>query len=330
MNKKCLIIGSNSFSGSSFVNFLLKNKFQVFGVSRSKQLNSVFLPYINCKNFKNFKFFQFDLNVDLNEITKLIIDNEIPYVVNFAAQSMVAESWKNPEHWFNTNVVSTINLHNKLRNLRFLKMYVHFSTPEVYGNCQGVVDENQVFNPSTPYAVSRASSDMSLKTFGDAYNFPFVITRASNVYGPHQQLYRIIPRTILYLITGKKLKLDGGGLSNRSFIHIDDVSDALYKIMIKGKLKNSYHISTDEYISIKSLVELICNKMEYRFEEHVDIIEERLGKDTNYFLNSDKLKNDLKWKPLIDLNKGIEKCIIWVSNNLEVLKKEPHIYKHKI
>ena len=243
---------------------------------------------------------------------------------------MVAESWENPEHWFNTNVVSTINLHNKLKNFKFLKTYVHFSTPEVYGSCEGVVDENQVFNPSTPYAVSRASSDMSLKTFGDAYDFPFIITRASNVYGPHQQLYRIIPRTILYLLSGKKLKLHGGGLSNRSFIHIDDVSNALYKIMTKGNLKNSYHISTDEFISIKSLVELICYKMEYKFEDHVDVVEDRLGKDTNYFLNSDKLKNQLNWKPLIDLNKGIEKCIIWVSNNLEILKKEPQIYKHKI
>ena len=128
--------------------------------------------------------------------------------------------------------------------------------------------------------------------------------------------------TILYLLSGKKLKLHGGeGLSNRSFIHIDDVSNALYKIMTKGNLKNTYHISTDEFISIKSLVELICYKMEYKFEDHVDVVEDRLGKDTNYFLNSDKLKNQLNWKPFIDLNKGIEKCIIWVSNNLEILKK---------
>ena len=77
--------------------------------------------------------------------------------------------------------------------------------------------------------------------------------------------------------------------------------------MTKGNLKNSYHISTDEFISIKSLVELICYKMEYKFEDHVDVVEDRLGKDTNYFLNSDKLKNQLNWKPLIDLNKGVEK-----------------------
>ena len=119
MNKKCLIIGSNSFSGSCFVDFLLKNNFEVFGISRSKEINNVFLPYFKSENFKNFKFLQLDLNNDLNEIIKLITINKIPYIVNFAAQSMVAESWENPEHWFNTNVVSTINLHNKLKILNF-------------------------------------------------------------------------------------------------------------------------------------------------------------------------------------------------------------------
>jgi dTDP-glucose 4,6-dehydratase len=327
--KKCLVIGSNSFSGSSYINHLLNNDFTVIGCSRSKSINNVFLPYSLSLKKNNFSFFPIDINKDLPELINIIYNNEIPYIVNFAAQSMVAESWDNPSHWFNTNVMSTVNLHNELKNFKFIKKYVHISTPEVYGNCTGLVNENSSFNPSTPYAVSRAAADMSLNTYGEAYNFPYIITRAANVYGPHQQLYRIIPRTILYLLLGKKLQLHGGGSSNRSFIHIEDVCDATLKIMLKGKIKNTYHISTNEIISIKSLVENICNKLNISFEKNIDIVAERLGKDSNYSLDSSKLRKELSWDDLINLDSGIDRCIKWVTNNLSTLQKQSFKYVHK-
>ena len=327
--KKCLVIGSNSFSGSSFVDHLLNQKFNVYGCSRSKLIDNVFLPHSSSIKKNNFNFYQIDINKDLTKLINLINKNEIPYIVNFSAQSMVAESWDNPSHWFNTNVISTINLHNELKNLKFLKRYVHVSTPEVYGNCTGSVDESFNFNPSTPYAVSRAAADMSLNTFGKAYEFPYVITRAANVYGPHQQLYRIIPRTILYLMLGKKLQLHGGGLSKRSFIHINDVCDATLKIMLKGQNNNTYHISTTKIVTIKSLVQKICKKLNLNLDENVEIVGERLGKDSNYSLDSTKLRNNLSWNDKVKLDDGIEKCINWVSDNLSILKKQPHEYIHK-
>ena len=110
---------------------------------------------------------------------------------------MVGESWLNPDHWMMTNVVSTVRLHDRLRSFDFLERYVHVTTPEVYGSTEGWVREDAPFNPSTPYAVSRAAGDMSLRTYFATYGFPVVFTRAANVYGPGQQLYRIIPRTIL-------------------------------------------------------------------------------------------------------------------------------------
>ena len=327
--KKCLVIGSNSFSGSYFTKFLLLKEYSVFAISRSQELGKVFNPYKNLETKENLKFFQLDINRDIPAIVELIKNNHIEYIVNFAAQSMVAESWKNPDHWFSTNVVSTISLHNELRKLDFLKKYVHVSTPEVYGNCEGKVDENYYFNPSTPYAVSRAAADMSLKTFGESYDFPFVITRAANVYGACQQLYRIIPRTIFYILTKKKLKLHGGGFSKRSFIHINDVCDATHKIMIKGKKHNTYHISTNKLISINDLVRLICEKMQVRFEKSVDIVDERLGKDANYFLDSSKLRMELNWNDEFSLEKGLSSCIDWVDKNLTDLKMQPSEYIHK-
>ena len=162
--EKIIVIGSNSFSGSHFVDFALEQGIEVIGISRSPEPHPVFLPYKKKENAP-FRFYQLDLNRDLAAIMQIVEEFRPDYIVNFAAQSMVAESWQNPEHWFQTNVVATIKFHDKLRNCDFLKKYVHVSTPEVYGTCQGLVAENTNYNPSTPYAVSRAAADMSLMSF---------------------------------------------------------------------------------------------------------------------------------------------------------------------
>ena len=182
MSIEIIILGSNSFSGASFVDFALSRNFIVTGISRSKQPNNVFLPYFNNINKEdNFSFYQLDLNNNLDEIISLIKKKEPEYIFNFAAQGMVAESWNYPEHWFTTNAVSTTKLFNQLKDFSFIKKYVHITTPEVYGSCSGFIDEKTSYNPSTPYAASRAAGDMSLKTFIDSYKFPAVFTRAANV-----------------------------------------------------------------------------------------------------------------------------------------------------
>lgn len=322
------VIGSNSFSGASFVDFALSKGARVVGASRSDEAIPELLPY-KWHNYDNFNFHQLDLNKDLPALASVIRDVKPAYVVNFAAQSMVGESWSNPGDWFTTNVVSTVKFHDELRKFDFLKRYVHISTPEVYGSCAGFVKENFPFNPSTPYAVSRAAADMSLKTFSDTYNFPVVTTRAANVYGPGQQLYRIIPRTILFILLGRKLQLHGGGTSSRSFIHMRDVSDATWRIMEDGKNGDTYHISTNDVISIRDLVARICTRLNVRFEDHVEIVGERLGKDSAYHLDSSKVRAELNWQNRISFNHGLDECIAWVRDNLEVLKAHPYDYVHK-
>ena len=323
-----LVIGSNSFSGASFCEFSLAQNTRVLGVSRSAEAAPVFLPY-KWQDHYRFEFHQLDLNKDLLKIMEIVHDVKPEYVVNFAAQSMVAESWANPGDWFMTNAVSTVKFHDELRKCSFLKRYVHITTPEVYGNCSGFVKEDFPFNPSTPYAVSRAAADMSLRTFYTAYNFPVVSTRAANVYGPGQQLYRIIPRTILYILLGRKLQLHGGGVSTRSFIHIRDVSEATWNIMKNGRSGDTYHISTNEVIPIRKLVERICEKLGVRFDKHVEVAGERLGKDSAYHLDSSKLRNELGWQDHYTLDLGLDECIDWVRNNLDTIKQQPFDYVHK-
>lgn len=326
--KNIFVIGSNSFSGASFVDFCLKQGAKITGTSRSAEPIDAMLPY-KWSDHSQFSFHQLDLNKDLSEIADLLYSTKPSYVVNFAAQSMVGESWQHPEHWFMTNVVSTVKLHDVLRKCDFLERYVHVSTPEVYGSCSGFVDENFPFNPSTPYAVSRAAADMSLRTFHAAYNFPVVSTRAANVYGPGQQLYRIIPRTILFILLGRKLQLHGGGVSTRSFIHMDDVSDATWKIMCNGHNGDTYHISTSEVVSIRELVERICTKLNVNFNDHVEVVGERMGKDSAYHLDSTKVRTELGWADRIVLDQGLDECIAWVQRNFEALKASEYDYNHK-
>ena len=332
MAEKFFIIGSNSFTGATFVDYLLARGAEVMGTSRSAQPSFAFLPYAWTNSRPagaRFEFRQFDLNHHTEELALAIKSFEPDYVVNFAAQSMVAESWLYPEHWYQTNVVANVRLHEKIRRFPFLKKYVHVSTPEVYGSCSGNVTENAPLNPSTPYAASRAACDLHLLTFFKNYRFPVVFTRAANVYGPGQQLYRIIPRTIFCIKTGRKLQLHGGGRSVRSFIHGRDVSEGTLRVAREGIPGEAYHLSTDLYVSIRELVERICARMAVNFNDVVEVVGDRTGKDAAYLLDSKKARATLGWNDSVSLDQGIEETIAWMTQRLEELKSQATDYVHK-
>jgi dTDP-glucose 4,6-dehydratase len=327
-----LVLGSNSFSGASFVRHLLQQGLDVIGASRSPESAEVFLPYkwLTKEQQARFSFIQLDLNHDLARLERLIRDEHIQVVANFAAQSMVGESWDKPDDWMQTNVASVARLAERLRHMDFLEKYVHVTTPEVYGSTDGWIDEDTPFNPSTPYAVSRAAGDMLFKIYRETFGLPVVSTRAANVYGPGQPLYRIIPRTIFFLLTGRMLELHGGGVSTRSFIHIDDVSRATWKIAQHAPVGETYHISTDRIISIKDLVALLCDTLNKTFDTHVKVVGERLGKDSAYWLKSEKLRSKLGWTDTIGLEQGLDETVAWAQANLAALNTQPIQYIHKL
>jgi len=329
-NQKIIVIGSNSFSGSHFVDLLLdKTNYNIIGISRSPEKKEMFLPYKNNNNSSRFIFHQLDLNKDMDKILSLIDEHQAEYVVNFASQSMVGQSWDNPDHWYNTNVISTVKLTNALKNKTFLKKYVHISTPEVYGSCSGSVKENNPFNPSTPYAGSRATADDFIQMLIKQFKFPAVFTRVANVYGPGQQLFKIIPRTIIYTKIGKKIPLHGGGHARRSFIHIKDVCEATLQIMEKAKPGEIYHLSTDNLISIKDLVTKISLGMGKSFEEVTELAETRRGLDEAYILDSNKAKREFNWNVKIGLEEGIKETIQWINANWDIIKEKDLEYIHQ-
>jgi len=326
--KKALIIGSNSFSGSHMIRKLLIKKFKIIAVSRSNQ-NQVDINFFKKIKKSKFKFYKLDLNNNLQKIISLINKNKPQYIINFASQSMVSESWKNPEDWYLTNSLSTIKLYNSLNLLSYKKKLIHISTPEIYGNTKYQIKENINYNPTTPYAASRVSAEHFLKILFKNFNFNYCSVRSSNVFGENQKIYRIIPKTICAILNKKKIMLEGNGASRRNFIYIEDVCDAIFKIMLFGKSGQIYHVSGKNFISIKALVKKICYMMNYKFNKLIINTKERLGKDKYYSLSISKITNELKWKENVGFENGLKRTIKWIKENLPYLKKLDEIYIHK-
>ncbi|MCF7866025.1 GDP-mannose 4,6-dehydratase [Candidatus Woesearchaeota archaeon] len=326
---KVVVIGSNSFSGSNFISHLIKNsKYDIVGISRSAEKSDVFLTYKK-QPLERFTFHQLDLNKDIKKILDLLDELQPEYIVNFASQSMVGQSWDHPDHWYKTNVLSIVHLVNALKEKKYLKKYVHVSTPEVYGSCSGSVNESHPHNPSTPYAGSRAAADDFIQMLIKQFNFPAVFTRAANVYGPGQQLFKIIPRSIIYMKLGKKIPLHGGGFARRSFIHIDDVAVATKKIMECAKPGEIYHLSTPQLISIKDIVGLIAKHLNLKFSEVVEDVETRRGLDDAYILDSSKAKKEFDWEAKVSLEEGLSDVIKWVEDYWDIISKEQLEYVHE-
>jgi dTDP-glucose 4,6-dehydratase len=324
---KILVLGATSFSGNSFAN-RAQTSWQTVQLGRSGSLPGVFNAFTQ-SGFKESRIIPWNINDNQDSVIEMVKKEEIKIVVNFAAQSMVGQSWEYPEDWYMANLLSFASLLQGLSKLGQIERFIQFTTPEVYGSTDGWVKENFDFAPNTPYAVSRAASDWHLKALHENFGFPVIFTRAANVYGEHQRLYRIIPRVIISALTGKKFPLQGGGRSIRSFIHIDDVNDALITILKDGKIGDSYHISTNELITIYDLVNLIAKKLNVRIDDLAEITPDRSGKDFAYQLDSKKIRSELGWMDKISLSSGIDRTIHWVAQNLDELKTHPLNYEHK-
>jgi dTDP-glucose 4,6-dehydratase len=175
----------------------------------------------------------------------------------------------------------------------------------------------------------RAACELHLQTFVRQYGFPAVATRAANVFGAGQQLYRIVPRALLSLALGKKLPLHGGGHSVRSFIHIDDVVDGTLRAALHGSPGAVFHFSTCRTIAIRDLVALVCEQAGVAFSDFVEIVKDRPGKDAAHLLDSTRSREILGWSDRISLEQGIAETRAWVEKHLPILRNQPMEYIHK-
>lgn len=328
--KKTLILGANSFSGQDFTDLLLDDPLrQVIGVSRSPERTALFLRYRSRPDLSRYRYFPLDLNRDM-EVLLDLLDSERPEeIVNFAAQSEVAPSWERPEHWYQTNTVALARLVNHLRRCSWLKRYLHVSSPEAYGTCEGRVDESTAFDPSTPYAASKAAADMLLSVYRRQFGLPLLTVRATNVYGARQQLFKIIPRTAVYLKLNRTIELHGGGQAVKSYIHVRDVSRGELAILENGRLGEVYHLSPDSGIAVKDVVRRLCERMGKDFAGATRSVGERPGQDKAYLLDSSKARKELSWGPSVSLEQGLSEVADWVENNWAEISRQPLEYRHK-
>lgn len=330
---KYVVIGSNSFSGGYLIDELLKDpRNLIIGVSRSLEKSALYLPYkrsLITLSRDRFSFQRKNVVNDIDDLVQIIDAFRPDYIINYAAQTEVYQSSLTPVSYFETNTLAVVRLCHKLSQRSYLKRYIHISSAEIYGSSDFPVRELTPPRPTTPYAVSKLAADFYLLALHKHCGFPVIIIRSTNVYGKHQQLHKIIPRSVIRLIQGNPIELHDGGRFIRPFIHARDACRGVIATIEKGTIGNIYNFSTDCNLSIGDVVRLICRKMGNDFESFTVSVKERTGHDFCYWLDYSKAEAELDWSPKISLEEGIDEVITWIKENWEEIQKEPLTYIHK-
>lgn len=326
---RILVIGANSFAGQDFTRAAIQAGHTIYCQCRTFK-PSCFISY----DQKLSTYIYCDLNRSLDGFFGSLENIKPEYIINFAAQSEVPQSWDNPDHWYNTNAVLVSKIAKFLTGKEWLQKYLHVSSPEIYGNQEIEVKENCIPNPSTPYAASKLAGDTILQLYHRQFGLPALFIRAANYIGARQQIFKITPRCILYMLVGKKVPLHAGGTSERSFTDIADVSRGELLLLEQGNPGEIYHLANHELTSVANIAALVFTELKNRgkingfLEDHIEIVGQRPGNDKAYVLNCDKIKA-LGWQPKISVKESISSTVDWVLSNYEELSQLPLEYLHK-
>lgn len=310
---KLLITGGYGFIGSNFILKLLDEfkEFKIINVdaelngSNPKNLSTV-------KNYKNYQFVKGDItNHDLME--KLIDKSDI--VINFAAESFVDRSINDANPFLSTNILGAYTILDIITKQN--KKMIQISTDEVFGSIKiGSANEESKFNPTNPYAATKASAELLINSYFTTYNSNVMITRCTNNYGPRQFPEKLIPKTILLAKQNKKIPIYGNGKNIRDWIFVDDHCNAIIKILKNGQIGESYNISAGNEVNNLTIVKKILLLMN-KSEDLIEFVEDRPGHDLRYSMNSQKIKKQMNWKTNISFEKGLETTVNWYLSNSE-------------
>ncbi len=316
--KTILVTGGAGFIGSCFIRHELKKH------SDYKIINLDALTYCgNLENLKdvennpNYTFIQG--NICDKNLVKDIIKN-VDYVVNFAAESHVDNSIKNPSIFVETNVQGTLNLLQSCKEIGIEK-YLQVSTDEVYGTLgkTGYFYETTPIAPNSPYSASKASADLLVRAYFETYKLPVLITRCSNNYGPYQYPEKLIPFFISKLLKDEKVPVYGDGMNVRDWLYVYDHCEAIDTVLHKGTIGEVYNIGGHNEKTNLEITKLILNAMN-KDETSIEYVEDRLGHDKRYAISNDKITSELGWKPSITFEEGIKITIDWYLNNQNWIK----------
>jgi len=322
VKKRIIVTGGLGFIGSNLIELLLNKNFYVINLDKVTY-SSNFYNTREYKHNKNYKFIKCDIN-NKNKLQKIFNKFKPLCIFNLAAETHVDRSIDGPENFIKSNILGVFNLlevFKKYSRKNSKSKLIHISTDEVYGDIlSGRSDENYPYKPSSPYAASKASSDHLVFSYVRTYKIRAIVTNCSNNYGPKQHPEKLIPKLIHNIINNKKLPIYGKGKNSREWIHVKDHCEALIKIYEKGKIGNFYNIGSNKNeINLKiskMLINIAKTKIKIGKNVKIAFVKDRPGHDVRYALNSNKLINELKWKPKTNFKDGLKKTFDWYLNNL--------------
>jgi dTDP-glucose 4,6-dehydratase len=327
MKKKSIFVtGGLGFIGSNLIQMLIEQKYNVINIDKVSYSSN----FYNTNEYKNNKFYKFyKCNIGNKKKIKYLLTKYNPICIfNLAAETHVDRSIDAPVNFINSNI---LDFYNFLENFKLYSnknkrtKLIHISTDEVYGDIiKGRSNEKYKYNPSSPYAASKAASDLILSSYIRTYKIPAIITNCSNNYGPKQHPEKLIPKIIFNIINNKILPIYGKGKNSREWIYVKDHCLALIKVFKKGKLGESYNIGSNKNITNIQIARVIMKTAKKKIflgkNVKINFVNDRPGHDYRYALNSKKIINQLNWKPKLNFIKGSMITIDWYLKNKSFFK----------
>ena len=317
--KKVIVTGGLGFIGSNLISLLINKNYHVINLDKITY-SSNFYNTNDFKNSKNYKFIKCDIKD--KKIKKILSKYKPIGIFNLAAETHVDRSIDNPDSFIQSNIVGVFNLLEcfKEYSKKHKSKLIHISTDEVYGDIlYGRSSENYPYQPSSPYAASKAASDHLVSSYVRTYKIPAMITNCSNNYGPKQHPEKLIPKLIYNILNNKTLPIYGKGTNSREWIYVKDHCEALIKVFSKGKIGEFYNIGSNKNLNnlqvTKELIKIAKNKIDIGKNVKILFVKDRPGHDVRYALNSNKIKNNLGWYPKTNFRQGIKLTFDWYNEN---------------
>jgi len=317
---KLLVTGGAGFIGSNFIRYLLAEHAEAQVANLDK------LTYAgNLENLADvaenprYRFIRGDI-CDATLADELLRDR-VDAIIHFAAESHVDRSIESAEPFLRTNVLGTQTLLEAARR-HSVPRFLHISTDEVYGSAPDgkVFAEDAPLKPSSPYAASKAAADLLVLSYVHTYNFPALLLRCSNNYGPYQFPEKLIPLMIANALEGKPLPVYGDGLQVRDWIHVEDHCRAIWRALAKGRIGEVYNIGG---VALKTNLEVIRTLLRLlgQPESLITFVADRPGHDRRYALDSSKLRAELGWSPCHSFEDGLERTVAWYRSHPDWLAR---------
>ena len=312
---KLLVSGGLGFIGSNFIIKLLKesNDYEILNIDA--ELYGA--DHQNLSQIENSEKYEF---IKGNITNKKFMEEQIKKcdaVVIFAAESFVDRSISNANPFLVSNIRGAFTLLDIITKEK--KRMIQISTDEVFGSLStGTANEDSKFNPSSPYAATKAAAELLINSYSITYGSDVIITRCTNNYGPRQFLEKLIPKVIALAYNDKKIPVYGNGSNIRDWIFVNDHCEAVQLALEKGKSGESYNISANNEIDNLTVIKKILELMN-KSEDLIEFVEDRPGHDLRYSMNSDKTIKNLDWKIKSDFESGLKTTIGWYLQNPEIL-----------